>query len=141
MLMGYNVNRKRIQNYISSAILPITCLYIISTFIKMQTPTTGSNASLLMVFHILYTFLIFPHFFSVSMHYSSQCSFFNRCFQVVRKNTERIHSEKRKSFPPFPHSSEGLPVTSFFSIPPEMFSVECNFIVKTSCNYKRGLLV
>ena len=38
------------------------------------------------------------------------------------KNPERIQSEKCKSFPPFPCCSEGIPVTTFLYVPPEMWA-------------------
>lgn len=56
-------------------------------------------------------------------------------------NAERICSEKCKSFPPFLHSSEGIPNTSFSDIPPEMFSVECQFYSENKLQQKGGRLV
>lgn len=84
---------------------------------------TYSNVSSLEVFNILYTFLMFPLFFSVSMYSSFQCSFFHRWFQVVKKILKGYTVTSASPFPPSPIPLRGwIPVTSFSYIPPERFS-------------------
>lgn len=60
---------------------------------------------------------------------------------MVKENTERIHNGKCKSFHPSPVPLRGspLPVSSISLQRCSLWSI--NFTVKTSCNYKRGLLV